>query len=545
MCRGTSSIARFAAFSPPENGQLVNAFARLFHMPLLAKELTESAARPRTYWLRVVYGLLLFLIIGLGHGQFFRADSNPLSVLGEGRELFETLVYLQFVGIALFLPGLVAGRITQEKERDSLVLLLLTALTPRGIVLQKYLAGLVPMFSFLLLGLPLAAVAYAFGGFPAHDLALAALMLGLGCLQVGAIAIWCSARCRTTVSAFLATYLIGFSVYYLPLVFGAIAQRLWTGDFNGFSEDAYYRHFPPAAFESVRSAFGGASGWGELLKCTGAILGSTLFFLLLAPRHLKRGAAAPSTRRMQRLFALLDRIAERVNRLIGGWRVVQRAPALPEREPILWRERRSRLFLEPAHVTRVVLANAVPVMLLAAGTALMTAISLQPYQMGEQGGLSALAALFGTGGVLALSAVAANTFVSERVAQTLEVLLTTPLSAREIVRQKARALRPLMLVIAAPLLGVFAYEALLENIAPFYPPHVQRPEAESPWLYPRVRPPDAGYLSPAGAVALHLDRPGSEDTAPRHYDGDGGRRRLVRAAAPPGRAVPRDRSDTG
>ena len=143
---------RAAAVSarPPYQAQfLMTAFARWFHFPLLEKELTEEAARRRTYSMRVVYGVLLFLIVGVGESQFFNgAPEDPLRVLGEGDQLFRTLIETQFAGIFLFLPALMCGRITHEKERDSLALLLLTDLRPWQIVLQKYLAGLVPMITF-------------------------------------------------------------------------------------------------------------------------------------------------------------------------------------------------------------------------------------------------------------------------------------------------------------------------------------------------------------------------------------------------------------
>ena len=64
--------------------------------------------------------------------------------------------------------------------------------------------------------------------------------------------------------------------------------------------------------------------------------------------------------------------------------------------------------------------------------------------------------------MLALSVQAANTIVAERVQQTLEVLLTTPLTAREIVEQKARVLRRFMLVLAVPLLTILGSECYLE-----------------------------------------------------------------------------------
>ncbi|MEO8354115.1 MAG: ABC transporter permease, partial [Chthoniobacteraceae bacterium] len=188
----------------------------LFQLPLLAKELVEQAARRRTYLLRVIYAGLLYVCLLGPELRFFHGNSNPLNVLGRGKDLWDQLLGLQLAGIALFLPALMAGRITQEKERDSLTLLLLTDLSPTQIVLQKYLAGLIPMLTFLLLGLPLAGVAYSFGGFGAREVWVGAMVIGFSCLQVGALSLWCSALFRNTVGAFLGTYFIGLVFYGAP-----------------------------------------------------------------------------------------------------------------------------------------------------------------------------------------------------------------------------------------------------------------------------------------------------------------------------------------
>jgi hypothetical protein len=77
--------------------------------------------------------------------------------------------------------------------------------------------------------------------------------------------------------------------------------------------------------------------------------------------------------------------------------------------------------------------------------------------------LSFLAAALGTMAVLALSALSANAFVSERVNQTLEVLMTTPLAAGDMVQQKARMLMRFVWVVAIPLLTVFVVEWCTER----------------------------------------------------------------------------------
>ena len=451
----------------------MSAFARLFHLPLLAKELLEQAARPRTYWMRVAYGGLLYLVVVLPQLEFFKSSGNPRGVLGQGRELFDALVGFQFAGIFFFLPALMSGRITMEKERASLALLLLTELSPAQIVLQKFFAGLVPMLTFLLLGLPLAAVAYAFGGFPPGDLALAAVTLLLCCLQVGAIALWCSALYRTTVGAFIGTYAIGAAFYLGPAVILTFVDWIGWVPSSHIDKAVIFMHVPPAAFEEIRSD---RLRSVDDLRFFTAILASTTFFLWLAIHHLPRKAFAPPTRFLKRLFEFLDRVAQRVNRRLGNVVLGRRTNTLPDDAPVLWREKRSRLMGRPAYLVRLLVAVEVPVVLIA-----LSATVSNPYS-NEQYALSVLAACAGTFGVLVLTVVAANAFANERSSQTLDVLLTTPLTAREIVRQKARSLRGLVLVIAIPLLSVFAYEALLESIVTG-PPFIRRPDRPPDWLY--------------------------------------------------------------
>ena len=151
----------------------MNALRALFSYPLLARELTERAARKRTYAVRVGYGLVLYTIFILAVQRLVaQAAGDPtglgglggLGGFGFGRELLHTLVDLQCWGVLLMQPALMAGGITYEKERDSLSLLILTGMRPWKIVMEKYLAGLLPMATLLLLALPLGAITMGYGG---------------------------------------------------------------------------------------------------------------------------------------------------------------------------------------------------------------------------------------------------------------------------------------------------------------------------------------------------------------------------------------------
>ncbi|MCY2963560.1 MAG: hypothetical protein NT069_07910, partial [Planctomycetota bacterium] len=90
-------------------------------LPLLAKELIEQAARKRTYFVRVFYAVLLQFFGLLMFAERFSNTSNAWGILGHGRELFAFLTGLQFAGVYFFMPALVCGVITSEKERATML----------------------------------------------------------------------------------------------------------------------------------------------------------------------------------------------------------------------------------------------------------------------------------------------------------------------------------------------------------------------------------------------------------------------------------------
>jgi ABC-type transport system involved in multi-copper enzyme maturation permease subunit len=435
---------------------------RLFALPLLAKELTERAARPRTYWMRLIAAVLLFMAFSVENKFIFRED-NPSVLLGSGRGMLSDLAEFLFIGIYTFVPAMLCGVITHEKERDSLTLLMLTELRPWQIVLQKYLGGLIPAFTLLFLAMPLAGVAYAYGGFTIGQLGYTLLLLALACLQIGALAVWCSCWFRNTVGAFIGTYLTAAILLFGPIlvrwlyVLVELRNRgFGTRPYDQLFERYLVIHVPPAVLDLAESGrtFGKLefSILGPLI-----IAGTTVFFLCAAAYHLPRRAFVPAEHRLRRVFGWLDSIASRGNRLLGNVRWGRAASELPEKMPVLWREMRSRALARPEHLLRLLVFVEIPVVLIA------LPLMGQRYFDREAYGLSLFGAVGGILAVLALSATASNALVSERVNQTLEVLLTTPMSAAQIVREKARALRRFTIVLTIPLLTIFGFECVSES----------------------------------------------------------------------------------
>ena len=86
----------------------------------------------------------------------------------------------------------------RRKERETLALLLVTTLTPRQIVLQKFVARMASVLWFVFLSFPLLAITYTFGGVTVEELLIGIVLLVFTCLVLGAVAIMCSAYFRTT-----------------------------------------------------------------------------------------------------------------------------------------------------------------------------------------------------------------------------------------------------------------------------------------------------------------------------------------------------------
>lgn len=185
---------------------MVKKLLRHLHLdwPLLGKELLEQSARRQMYVIRVVYAVLFFGAFCIYYARHLA--EGPVLALGRGLEPFNFLVTTQLVTIYLFLPPLMAGALAQEKERETLGLLFLTDLTPWELILQKYIGRLIPMLTLLFLSLPLLAVAYSLGGVSVDMLYSSAATLFLTCLWVGALALECSAHEATTFQALVRSW---------------------------------------------------------------------------------------------------------------------------------------------------------------------------------------------------------------------------------------------------------------------------------------------------------------------------------------------------
>jgi ABC-type transport system involved in multi-copper enzyme maturation permease subunit len=413
--------------------------------PLLGKELLEQAARKQMYVVRVVYALMLFGAFCVYYMRHLA--EGPVLALGRGLAPFNFLVAAQLVTIFLFLPPLMAGALAQEKERETLGLLFLTDLTPWELILQKYVGRLIPMLTLLFLSLPLLAVAYSLGGVSADMLYSSAATLFLTCLWVGALALECSAHEATTFQALVRCWGICL----------ALAMCCSMGP------------FPFLLRSSMR--YGPLSGFlffiVPMFFTTAGYLLMTLLFLLRAKQILEARAFVQRRNPFGHQFKQMDQYWKDLRKLLrailrkrdpeahaDAEQVIQRGlGALGDhRDWSLWGFLMARMQV-PNVLAFAIIFGVIALIVLVAS------VMLDPKSGGAfmvvVGGLWILA-------LLTVPIQSANAVASERINERLGAILTTPLTAREILDEWLAPIGRWVQFLTRPMIVVFVVEAMVK-----------------------------------------------------------------------------------
>ncbi|MGN0911400.1 MAG: ABC transporter permease [Thermoguttaceae bacterium] len=134
--------------------------------PVFAREATIAPRRDKTYLGRGVYGA--FLLLTISAAWLVTSGSQQIADVGDfarfGASLFTLLAPLQLV-VALFFGALfAAAAVGQEKDRKTLLLLLLTRLSNSELVLGKLCAALLEILVFIVVSAPILILTALLGG---------------------------------------------------------------------------------------------------------------------------------------------------------------------------------------------------------------------------------------------------------------------------------------------------------------------------------------------------------------------------------------------
>lgn len=144
-----------------------------------------------------VFGYI-FLTVNLGGNSYFRPSQSFV--------LFAFLSFIQ-LGLVLFTaPGLTAGSISSEREKQTLPILLTTSQSSFQIISGKLLSSVAFLLLLIVAGLPVYSLVFLFGGISPWDFVKILVFLFVTLLAVGSIGIMFSTLIRRTIVSMIATY---------------------------------------------------------------------------------------------------------------------------------------------------------------------------------------------------------------------------------------------------------------------------------------------------------------------------------------------------
>lgn len=206
----------------------------LFLNPVMVKEVKLRFRNTKSFtglfFYLLIMGIFVFGFVNLtstisGSG-FFRPEESFL--------LFTMLSYIQ-LGLILFItPGLTAGTVSTEREKQTLNILLTTAQSSFQIIFGKLTSSVAFLLLLLIAGLPLYSMVFLYGGVSPSQVAMIFLFYFLTLLAIGSLGVMYSTITRRTIVSMIVTYstMIFFTAvtgFFLILSASFAAASMGTG----------------------------------------------------------------------------------------------------------------------------------------------------------------------------------------------------------------------------------------------------------------------------------------------------------------------------
>jgi len=419
--------------------------------PILVRVVCGGSRRVRHLWIRSAYlGALLSVLLVSQLGVNWSSRGSLSALAKSASQTFTYVSYVQLALMCFLAPVFTAGAITQEKDSQTFNILLTTPLTNAQIVFGSLMSRLFFVLVLLLAGLPIFCVTMLYGGVTGEEIFLSFGIAGCTAVATGSLAIavsmWKVGTRRTIFSFYMAI------AVYLMLVF---VLGLWRGTWIpeapatatqplGMSRLTPFHPFlslmaatnilnvPTAADLSRYNVFW---RWALSKPYSAYMVGTLVLSLALvsvSTLAVRRGAREGESTRLGRL---LERL--RLTRGAGGER--RRRPRNVWKNPVAWREAATRASAASQSVMRygfVVggLAAAIILLILYAGAwGGITPATARNW-------LSAIVLIEFVTMLLLATNTAATAITREREANTMELLLATPLTSQYIIFGKLRGL---------------------------------------------------------------------------------------------------------
>lgn len=429
---------RLAAFHPA-------ALLAVIPGPIFTKETQLLGRKASTYWTRGIYSFLLLALISIVFlGMLLeRSSSSNAARLQQYQTIAPavtiTILWFQFILLTICAAAFCSGAICEERRKGTLSALLTTPLTAWQIILGKILGGSVQLLVLVLFPTPLLLALRVFGGVEASTILGALGLTVANALLAATLATWHSIHVPRAASAMLAA-LLSFALIQFGPILVFVLQTYYGGAVSMWF--AYYS--TPVAMGGLTADMMAGAGarmpfsvWLAAKSSVYYTLAWTAFVFIAASWNLRwwmRREAAGASPASAAASTAPPQTAESPDAAPNSTKrktTRRRVPHLPHasREvsdrPVLWRELRQTAFRSRR--------------LLWTASIAISSLLMYLYYVAEVENLPLHLVLTAILSVICVctAAVASTSAINgEQESRTLDSLLSTPLSAREIVLGK-------------------------------------------------------------------------------------------------------------
>lgn len=161
--------------------------------------------------LLVFVGGFLLIVMEFSNQTYLRPEESFI--------LFIMLAMLQMALVLFITPGLTAGAISSEREKQTLNMLLMTTQSSTQIVIGKLTSSIAYLGLLLMAGLPIYSVVFLFGGVSPGQLITVFFFYFVTMIAIASIGLFFSIVIKRTITSMIATYgtmvfLAGFTAFF-------------------------------------------------------------------------------------------------------------------------------------------------------------------------------------------------------------------------------------------------------------------------------------------------------------------------------------------
>ncbi len=438
--------------------------------PILVRVVHGGSRRARHAWYRCGYLLVLFAVFLFAYLGFAQGMSGSLSEVAKtSTQIFRFIATAQLLLMCFLAPVFTAGAITQEKDAETFNILLTTPLSNAQIIFGSLLSRLFFVIVLLFSGLPIFCITMIYGGVTFDQIILSFTIAGATALITGSLAIMISMMqvgTRRTIFSFFVTiglyllvvWVLGFlRATWVPEaapIPGQSRQMSWLAPVHPYlSLEVGLSEVPAPALSDVAHY-----GWPTkyLLAyphVSYAVITSllSLVMICISMFFVRSGAKEGEP-------TLLNRLSWRLRRRRTDIGERRRKPHRVWTNPIAWREASSKAAAATSGISRhgmmlggVVVSIIILLYLINGWSILKVDGTTAPFGAADaRSWLMWLVIIEFALILLVVTNAAATSMTKERESNTMDILLTTPLTSKKIVWGKLRGL----IAFAMPMLAV-------------------------------------------------------------------------------------------